>query len=299
MQLSISELNHQFGLDGVLSFKDAGDGFVVIDVESKLCQASIALQGAHLMTWQPKGEAPVLWMSPVASLTKGASIRGGVPVCWPWFGAHEKPDFPAHGYARRVMWKIVSTSISESFVSLHFKIDECLTQYWSEEVPAELIVRLGTEVELELITQNHTNQPVIVGEALHTYFEVADVRNIVIRGLDGCDYLDSLDGMARKVQQGDITFSEETDRVYLDDGQTLFIDDSKMHRTIVIEKENSHSTVVWNPWIDKCKRMGDFGSDDGYLGMVCVETANAKDDVVTIEPGKSHRLVVRYRVEAL
>lgn len=299
MGASVSKLNQKFGLPGELSFRDAGDGFIVIDVENEFCKGSIALQGAHLMTWQPKGEEPVIWMSPVATLAKGKSIRGGVPVCWPWFGPHAtEPSFPGHGFARTVPWEVTgSESLDGGSTRVSLHIAECNTDQWPCEVTAEMHMVLGRDLELELVTINNNDEIFTVGDALHTYFSVGDASKIAIGGLGGCGYIDKVDGGVRKSQQGDVKIAGEVDRIYLDEGQDVVIDDPAMMRRIRIEKRGSHSTVVWNPWIDKCKKMGDFGSDDGYLGMVCVESANAAEDVFELAPRQSHQLWVRYSVE--
>jgi len=120
--------------------------------------------------------------------------------------------------------------------------------------------------------------------------------HVTIRGLDGCDYLDKVGTPTRRSQQGEVTIGEEVDRIYLDQGQDVRIVDPDLKRTIRIEKQGSHSTIVWNPWVEKCKKMGDLGSDEGYLGMVCVESANAAEDVVLLKPGNKHSLWIRYSV---
>jgi len=301
MTLQISALNEKFGIDGELSFRDAGDGFIVIDISSELCDASIALQGAHLMTWQPKGEEPVIWMSPVAKLGAGKSIRGGVPICWPWFGAHATDSsFSGHGFARTVLWDVVSSSkLDNGSINIAFRIADIKDGQWTTEAPAEMHMSIGDTLELELVTENKTSESITVGDALHTYFTVGDVRNIKIRGLDACEYIDKVDAGARKKQEGHVTIDSEVDRIYLDQGQDVVIRDETLARRICIEKQNSHSTIVWNPWIDKCVAMGDFGSNDGYLNMVCVESANADEDVVQLPAGESHTLWVRYSVEKI
>ncbi|HKI59743.1 MAG TPA: D-hexose-6-phosphate mutarotase [Mariprofundaceae bacterium] len=297
--MSAQSLNREFGIDGELTFRDAGDGFIVIDIENKSCTASVAMQGAHLMTWQPKGEEPVIWMSPVATLAKGKSIRGGVPICWPWFGAHaSNPSFPGHGFARTVPWEVIGTaSLDSGSTRISFRIAGIKTDQWPCEVPAEMHMVIGRELEMELVTENNNDEVFTIGDALHTYFAVGNVSKINVRGLDGCDYLDKVDGGARKVQEGEITIASEVDRIYFDEGQDVVIEDPVMKRKIHIKKGASHSTIVWNPWIEKCKAMGDFGSDDGYLGMVCVESANAAEDIVQVAPGGRHQLWVRYSVE--
>lgn len=299
MNPQLSTLNNNFGIDGQLSFSDVGDGFIIIEIDNDFCTASIALQGAHLMTWQPKGEEPVIWMSPVAKLGAGKSIRGGVPICWPWFGAHvSDSSFSGHGFARTVMWDVISSAtLEDGSTAVRFKIAGIKEGQWSTQIPAEIEMKIGKTLEMELITKNQTSETVTVGDALHTYFAVGDVSNIQIRGLDGCDYIDKVGETTRRTQDGNIDIAAEVDRIYLDQGQDVVIEDPDKQRRICIEKRNSFSTIVWNPWIDKCQKMGDFGSDDGYLGMVCVESANADEDVVLLAPNDTHSLWVRYSVE--
>jgi glucose-6-phosphate 1-epimerase len=299
MGTQIFTLNETFGISGELSFRDAGDGFIVIDINNNNCTASIAMQGAHLMKWTPKDEQPVIWISPVAKLAHGKSIRGGVPICWPWFGAHAtEASFPGHGFARTVPWKVTRTeALVDGGTRISFAIDEINSEQWPYQAPAEIHMNISNTLELELTTENQGDEIIILGDALHTYFCVGDVSKISIQGLDGCDYLDKVDASARKRQQGDVRIASEVDRVYFDKGQDVVIDDPVMQRRIRIEKRNSHSTIVWNPWVEKCQKMGDFGSDDGYLGMVCVESANAVDDVVQVSPGETHSLWMRYSIE--
>jgi len=299
MNANGTTLNDDFGIEGQLAFRDAGDGFIVIDIDNSHCTASIAMQGAHLMTWTPKGEQPVIWMSPVAKLGHGNSIRGGVPICWPWFGAHAtEPSFSGHGFARTVPWEVTSTSALEDGCTLiSFRIGDVKKDQWPHQAPAEMQMIIGHYLEMQLSTENQGDETITVGDALHTYFSVSDVSKIAINGLDGCDYLDKVGPAARRNQQGDITIGSEVDRIYFDQGQDVVIKDPGLDREIRIEKLGSHSTIVWNPWIEKCLKMGDFGSDDGYLGMVCVESANAAEDVVQLAPGQTHNLWVRYTVE--
>ncbi|MDX8409835.1 MAG: D-hexose-6-phosphate mutarotase [Mariprofundales bacterium] len=299
MATTIPTLNSDFGIDGQLAFRDAGEGFIVIDIDNSHCTASIAMQGAHLMTWAPTGKQPVIWMSPVAKLAPGKSIRGGVPICWPWFGPHaSEPAFPGHGFARTTAWHVIATAaLDDGSTRIHFRITNIKKDQWPHQAPAEIIMVVGATLTMELITENQGEETITVGDALHSYFCVQDVRKVTIRGLDGCDYLDKVGTPTRRSQQGDVTIGEEVDRIYLDQGQDVVIEDPGLKRAIRIEKRDSHSTIIWNPWLEKCQSMGDFGSDDGYLGMVCVESANAAEDVVQLKPGKKHSLWVRYSVE--
>ena len=299
MSTDISTLNQEFGIAGQVTFRDEGDGFIVIDIDNKHCTASVAMQGAHLMTWQPKGGEPAIWMSPAATLAHGKSIRGGVPICWPWFGAHASDaSFPGHGFARTVPWDVIdTTALEDGSTRISFRISDVKKDQWPHHAPAEIHMVIGAVLEMELATINRDVETLTVGDALHTYFCVGDVSKVVVRGLEGCDYLDKVGKVTRRFQQGDVTISSEVDRIYFDQEQDVVIEDPVMQRDILIEKRNSHSTIVWNPWVDKCKQMGDFGSDDGYLGMLCVESANADEDVVQLAPGETHRLWMRYSVE--
>ncbi len=300
LNAQLLKLNQSFGIQGQLSFRDAGDGFIVMDIQNDQCVASVALQGAHVMTWQPKDEAPVIWMSPVAKLAAAKSIRGGVPICWPWFGPHvSDSNLPAHGFARTSAWDVISTSkLENGACQISFCLQHQPNTSWPYATRVEMHMMIGAELEMTLQTYNLSDSPMVIGQALHTYFCVDDVRNIVIHGLEDCDYIDKVSGSVRKQQQGSIVVAEEVDRIYLDQGQDVVIEDFNLQRRIHIHKENSHATIVWNPWLEKCKSMGDFGADDGYLGMVCVESANADEDVVTLAVGDTHRLSVRYSLTA-
>lgn len=296
----ISCLNRRFGITGEVIFKDGPNGQGVIEVSNGLAMASIALQGGQLISWAPHREELVVWLSPKAKFGPGESIRGGVPVCWPWFGPHpNEPSLPAHGFARTSLWEVIDVQARENGSNrLGFRLirrDESYT-LWPHSTPLELYMTIGTVLEMELVTQNDGPVPVTVGEALHTYFQVSDVRRIAIHGLDGCSYIDKTDGGQRKRQSGAVVFTGETDRVYLESVDDCVIADPGLNRRIRIAKRGSRSTVVWNPWAEKAKALGDFDRD-GYLGMVCVESGNVADNVVTIAPGATHRLCVRYTVE--
>jgi glucose-6-phosphate 1-epimerase len=297
----VSGLNQRFGIPGALYFREDPSGLIVAEVDIPDARATIALQGAHVMTWTPAGQAPVIWLSPVAKLAPGKSIRGGVPVCWPWFGPHaSQPSFPAHGYARAVPWQVLACERHDDGpMRMGFRLvtGEKTVEQWPHQTPVELSLTIGKTLDIALTTQNLGPTPVTVGQALHTYFTVSDIREVTVMGLDGCPYVDKVDGGKRKQQSGPVRFEGETDRIYLDSTADCLIDDPGLDRRIRIAKTGSRSTVVWNPWIEKAERMGDLGPD-GYLRMVCVESANADEDGVTIPPGGEHRLWVRYSVEA-
>lgn len=300
--IDYSLLNERFGLRGQVVFKEGAGGLAVVEVANSHATATLALQGGHLMRWAPRSQPPVIWLSRAAKFGSGKSIRGGVPVCWPWFGPHgSDASLPSHGFARTVPWEVTATQTlpnGATRLSLRRMPSEATQAAWPHSTELTLCVTVGTTLEMGVVTRNTGDETVTLGQALHTYFEVGDVRRIKIHGLGGCEYIDKVDGGARKIQSGPVTLSAETDRIYLGSTADCLIDDPQLRRRIRIAKGGSHSTVVWNPWIEKAARMGDLG-ENGYLDMVCVESANAADDVVTLAPGEEHRLWVRYSVEEL
>jgi glucose-6-phosphate 1-epimerase len=256
------------------------------------------------MSWQPKSQAePVVWLSRFAKFAPGKSIRGGVPVCWPWFGPHATdPALPAHGFARTVPWEVTATRELDNGateIALALVETEQTRAMWPHRADASLRVTVGAALDIALTTQNRDDRELVIGEALHTYFQIGDIADIRIRGLEGCEYLDKAGGgSARRRQDGPVVFSAETDRIYLNTEAECVIEDARLKRRIRVAKSGSRSTVVWNPWTAKADKMGDFGPD-GWRRMVCVESANAAENVVTIAPGAEQCLRVRYAVEAL
>lgn len=300
--IDYSLLNERFGLRGQVAFKEGAGGLAVVEVSNSHATAALALQGGHLIRWAPRSQTPVIWLSRAAKFGPGKSIRGGVPVCWPWFGPHSSDaSLPAHGFARTVPWEVTATQTlpnGATRLSLRLVSSDATRAAWPYSTELMLHITVGTTLEMDLVTRNTGNEAVTLGQALHTYFEVGDVRRIKIHGLGGCEYIDKVDGGARKVQNGPVTIAAETDRIYLGSTADCLIDDPQLRRRIRIAKGGSRSTVVWNPWIEKAAKMGDLG-ENGYLNMVCVESANAADDVVTLAPGAEYRLWVRYSAEGL
>jgi len=302
-QPDIATLNRKFAIVGQLEFTAEANGMGVARIANSHAQSSIALQGAHIMTFQPNGEAPLIWLSPAAKLAPGKSIRGGVPVCWPWFGAHAtESSFPAHGFARTVLWQVTaSEALPDGRTRITFELPQGAipSAQWPHACRVRLVVTVGQTLEVELITENTGNAPFNIGEALHTYLALSDVGNVRITGLEDCVYLDKADEFRRKAQAGTITIASEVDRVYVNTEADCLIEDRGLKRHIRIAKRGSRSTVVWNPWIEKSVKMGDFGSDTGYRSMVCVESANAAENMVSVAPGKAHSLCVVYSTEAV
>lgn len=296
----VERLQGQHGIDERLAVVAGPGGLPRVEIRSPLATADIALQGAQVLSWAPRGEEPVIWLSPEAGFAAGKSVRGGVPICWPWFGAHAiEADYPAHGYARTTPWELEFTeALPEGELRLVLSLIESdrTEALWPYITPLQCVITVGRQLTVELITRNEGGEPVMITEALHTYFQVGDVRRVSVVGLDRSDYLDKVQEFQRFTQSGPITIDGEVDRVYLDTNREVIIKDDSLQRRIHINKRGSGSTIVWNPWVEKSEQMGDMGQD-GYLHMLCVESGNAFDNAISIAPGEEHRLQATYTVE--
>ena len=296
--------NTQFGLKGQLSFREDVSGLIIADINNTQATASLCLQGAHLMTWQPKSQpVPVVWLSRDAKLAAGKSIRGGAPVCWPWFGAHaSEASFPGHGYARTMPWRVIASGNEPNGatrLTLRLEESDKTRAQWPHASQLDLTVTVGDTLRMELTTENKGMTDFVIGEALHTYLQIGDIGAVRVTGLDSCEYWDKVGGSTLKKQSGAISFVGETDRVYINTAAQCVIEDDKLKRRIRIAKSGSLSTVVWTPWSEKANKMGDMGQPDGWREMACVESVNAIDNVVTVAAGTAHSLIVEYRAEAM
>jgi len=301
---TVQQLNEQFSIGEQLFFREDPSGLIVAEINNAEATATLCLQGAHLMSWRPKNQAvPVVWLSRDAKMAVGKSIRGGAPVCWPWFGAHaSEASFPGHGFARTVPWQVVeSGSEPDGATRLKLRImeSEKTQAQWPHASSLELTLTVGQALRMELITENTGVTDFEIGEALHTYLHISDIGEVSVSGLDGCEYWDKVGGSVRRKQEGAITFSGETDRVYINTAAECVIKDDKLQRCIHIAKTGSLSTVVWTPWFEKADKMGDMGQPAGWREMVCVESANAIDNTVKVPAGSKHALIVEYRAEAI
>jgi len=288
----LDDLKKEFSVPG-LSFELGSGNLIRAVIDTAIAKGELFLQGAHVTSWHPVGQRPVLWLSGQSNYEAGKPIRGGVPICFPWFGPNSKDTTqPAHGFARITEWQVAGARLNaDGAIELHLKttIDPFLLNFHIE-FGRELKMTLRTQLSSEA-TSSHSFE-----DALHTYFVVSDVRSISIAGLEAASYIDKVDqGMLKQASGEAITFTGETDRVYLETQTACELTDSALGRVIRVSKTGSASTVVWNPWIDKSERMADFG-DDEWPGMVCIETANVGTSQIELQPGGSHTTVCRISV---
>ncbi len=299
----LEDLNARFALRGELRFDIHEEGVLLAEISNRHAMARIALHGAQVLAYQPHGAAPVIWLSSEARCVPGKTIRGGIPVCWPWFGPHpEDATKPAHGYARTALWQILRTSATDTATQLILELPmrseyAALTPH-AASLEATLCISVGATLRVSLTTRNTGTIGIPLSQALHSYFNVSDIGAAQISGLEGCDYIDKVDGDLRRAQHGAIHIDSETDRIYLETDKDSVIDDSGLRRRIRIKSEGSRSTVVWNPWVAKAQKLGDVGAD-GYRHMLCVETTNAADDARQLAPGAEHTLTTEISTDQI
>ncbi|WP_411381825.1 D-hexose-6-phosphate mutarotase [Pseudomonas sp. MPB26] len=272
----------------------------------------VAQQGAHIFSYQRDSEQPLIWPNPAAVFKKGKGIRTGVPLCWPWFGVFDRnpqsvksmrqSDQPAgaHGFARTALWELAATEFEGEALRVDLVLPVPAGGFpgWPHLVSLKLSLLLDDQLHIRLTSHNHGTDTVTFSQALHTYFAVSDVRNVQVEGLDGATYIDTADGWTQKQQSGLLHFTAETDRIYLDTPAQLTIVDKDWRRRIQLTAEGSKSTVIWNPWTERAKALDDM-ADEGWRGMLCIETANVLDDAVSLAPGESHTLGVSISAIAL
>lgn len=273
---------------------EGAGGLRCVRVHGAQCVAEVFLQGAHVTAWHPVcARNPVLWLSRHSVFEPGRAIRGGVPICFPWFGPNGADrSAPPHGFARLREWRLIEArEDAPGIVTLAMELEGADV---SDQLPCRFRlvhrITLGSVLRMELDVHNDGADPFTFEEALHTYFSVGDIRRATVAGLEGSEYLDKAGGLRRDRQGNEpVRFVGETDRIYLDTRADCVIHDPVGRRRITIRKTGSASTVVWNPWIDKARAMPDFG-DDEWTGMLCVETCNVDAHACTLAPGASHAM---------
>lgn len=297
---SLGALEARWGRTGAVCFAERYGGPAVL-LQAGGASAMVALQGAQVLSYQPRGQAEALWLSPMASLGTGKVVRGGVPVCWPWFGPHPSDQTkPAHGFVRAKPWSVAGSAATSESARLVLVYDAVpnLDAGWPHRALAEIEITLAETLKISLSTENRGAGDLELTQALHTYLAVGDIGAVTIDGFVGQPYVDQLapgrPGPMR-VEDVPVRVISEVDRIYQDCEGPVIVIDEKNARRIRVAKTGSRSTVLWNPWIEKSARLGDMGAD-GYRHMLCVEAANAGNDKVTLAHGERHRLMTELSV---
>ena len=264
-------------------------------------QLDICQQGAQILSYFADIEQPpLIWLSDCAEYLRGQGVRGGVPVCWPWFGdiqcnplAVQKMTTvgaPFHGLARTLDWQLIHSSVDNDGVLLSLQLDASQgLSAWPHAAILQLHIELGERLTIRLDNHNLGSEPLAISQALHTYFAVSDIRKVAVQGLAGCPYHETLEQWQLREQVGDLSFSGETDRIYLDVPAHLQIVDQGWQRRIHLRTQGSQSAIVWNPWIDKAQTLSGFAST-AWQQMLCIENANVLADHLLLAPNQRHSL---------
>ena len=297
--LDVVKLEDRFGIPGVVRVCEGSGGLTRITIASSLVEGEIYLHGAHVTSWQPSGQGEVLFRSTKSRWQEGQAIRGGIPVCFPWFRAKAgDPHAPAHGFARTRSWQLQSIVQEDAgiTVTLSLESDEQSRRLWPAEFRLLHRVTFGAELRLELVCTNTGTTPVRFEEALHTYNRVSEVECVRLQGLDGTCFLDNTDSNREKTQLGEVMITSQTDNAYLNTQSAVDLIDPKLGRRIRLRKANSNTTVVWNPWREESGALRDLG-DGEWMHFLCVEASNIMNAAVALEPGQEHKMTAVLSVE--
>jgi glucose-6-phosphate 1-epimerase len=296
-------LNTRFALDRQLKFAAGQGGFPTAVIDNDLASATVSLYAGQVLSWRPKTTPQdVLFLSDQAYYQAGKAIKGGVPICWPWFGPDPQgKGRPAHGFARTSAWEVLDTAALDNGATqlvLGLTLNDQTRALWDGDISAQLDITVGNTLRLALTTHNRGKETIELSQALHTYFAVGDIAQTSVRGLENKTYIDKVDASKHKIQSGALTISAEVDRIYTGVDHAIQIHDAVFNRVIHIHAEGSASAVVWNPWQTVAASMADLGDED-YRHMLCVETANAGPDAVQLAAGAQHTLAAEYTAAAV
>ncbi|MBE0697530.1 MAG: D-hexose-6-phosphate mutarotase [Anaerolineaceae bacterium] len=292
-------LNENYGIPGQISFHLGPGNMVFAVINNRFGNALVTLAGAHIMSYRPHNGRETLWSSPGAAFDLSLSMRGGIPLCWPWFGGLlGEPLYPIHGFARTQIFTVCGVQdIEDGVTQLRLITGDSPATHllWPHDFELEVSITLGQNLLVEWSARNPGTQPYQTTGALHPYFGVSNVHDLTLRGLEGTEFLDHNANNQRKTQQSAVTFSTGIDNIYLDTTADMAIEDPGFKRTIHLRKTGSHTSVVWNPgWDDAA--IPDIGAGQHQF-FVCVEAANAAGDVVRVAPGGEARLGMEIEIE--
>ncbi len=296
-----AELDRQFGVPGVARVGEGNSGLPRVQITGSFGEGEMYLHGAHVTSWKPADRDEVLFVSSKSRWEEGQAIRGGIPICFPWFRAKvDDAHAPAHGFVRTKMWQLESIAENDRgvAVSMLTESDAETRRWWPSEFRLVQRVIFGSELNLDLVCTNTGTTPLRFEEALHTYNRVSDVARVRLQGLDTVRFLDNTDSNKEKTQRGDVVIASQTDNAYVDTESEIDLLDAHMRRRIRLKKANSLSTVVWNPWRDGAAKLRDLG-DGEWTEFLCVEASNILGAAVLLEPGQTHTITAVLSVAEL
>ncbi|BCU07369.1 D-hexose-6-phosphate mutarotase [Allochromatium tepidum] len=304
--MDLDALNAAFALPNVLRFVEGQGGLTLIEVDNGLARATLTAHGAQVLSYRPaEARDDLLFVSERAYFAPDQEIKGGVPICWPWFGRDpDDPERIIHGFARLRDWSVPACEMRPDgaiWVRFGLADDESTRALRPHYFNLWVEVTVGATLSVSLTTRNAGDEPFTITQGLHAYFKIGDPAQTHVLGLDGCRYLDKAADAppdAAGVQSGSLGLEAEVNRIYESVPQCLTIEDKALSRRIRIESHNSHTCVVWNPWIVGSRSMPDLDDED-YRRFVCVETVNAASEVIRVAPRQEVRIGAEYRLESL
>lgn len=297
--MDTARLNEQFGLNDSLRFIESSSGIPLISVNNRSAKALISLFGGQVLSYRAaRQRADLLFVSKKAKFDGKKPIRGGIPVCWPWFGPDpEGLHRPNHGFARNSLWEVSDTEThqdNETKVTLRLARTGEYHDMWPYAFDLKLIITVGSSLTLELVTRNTGTQTFSITQALHAYYHIGDIDRMRISGLEDKNYIDKLEGDEIKQQRGPVAVSEHVDRIYTEVHKPVTIQDPAAKRSIGLDIKGGKTAIVWNPWANAAA-VTDLDEDD-YKHFVCVEAGNAGPDAVTLPPGSAHSLLTKLQI---
>lgn len=295
MDADLQSLNQKYAIPGQVSFRAGPGNFVTAEINNAHASASVALLGARVISYQARGHEQLFWQCPDAANDIFWVMRGGAPVCWPWFAAHptEPKNKPFHGLVGRMPWNLTGcTAQPDGSTELRMVVRDTpeTLQHWPHAFELEMVVSIGQKLRIEWIARSPDGGGYSYTGAFHPYFHISNIRSITIGGLENTAYLDKTDQYQRKMNEGPLRITGDMDGIFLDTASEITIQDPDLGRTIHCAKEGSRTTVVWNPNL-KDKNIPGLG-EGAHRSFVCVEAANAAGDVVSVEAGKEGRLAM-------
>lgn len=299
MKLDTDELNDEFSIEGELGFDELEENITFITVSNKYAEADISLYGGHITRFKTHKTMDILWLSPESNFEEGKPIRGGIPVCFPWFGPHKTDTSkPMHGFARLMFWDVTETAVlngGETLVKLQLCSSETTKKYWPHDFCAEMTFIIGKKLTAILKVINTSELPLDYTCALHSYYNISSIEEIKIQGLQKTGYYNQLDGENYIQESEQLEIKTAETRHYQDTTADCIIYDPVFGRGIHVAKTGSKVTTVWNPGAETSAKIDDI-PDDGFHSFVCIEAVNAFSDAIKLAPGESHEISVIIRL---
>ena len=299
MEINVQKLNASFGMLDQVGFFEGKGGLPFLKINNKKASALISIYAGQVISFKPADQVEdVMFVSDNAYFQEGKAIKGGVPICWPWFGAAEKEGNPDHGFVRNNYWIVSSVNVlknGDTKVVLEFEDTKQTREFWPYEFYLSLEILISDSLTLTLLTRNVGDSSFMVTDALHAYFNVGDATQVKVLGLEHTEYLDKKHEFVKVCQVGAVTLSEETDHIHTDIKHDLTIDDPVFNRKIKVSSSGNNNVVVWNPWEKGAAEMKDLDKED-YKHFICLEIANAAEDGIEVKPNSGYWMVTNYSV---